>query len=150
MWCLFMSKVAWNAPSGRISGCDLLLFFCFSVCVCVTVTVTLYFPDSSSTSPSAPKESRRSSLESQKVGGEFAEFLKTLRKAPALEVSKQVRGFIERIQHNMDIPVDELSEMVQDFYQNLSDKMATQAVFKGKYMYALKELASQNKFGPVQ
>ena len=130
---------------------SVVVTFCLSsvlgVCVTVTVTVTLYFPDSSSTSPSAPKESRRSSLESQKVGGEFAEFLKTLRKAPALEVSKLVRGFIERIQHNMDIPVDELSEMVQDFYQNLSDKMATQAVFKGKcvyiyiYIYALKELA---------
>ena len=65
------------------------------------------------------------------MGGEFAEFLKTLRKAPALEVSKLVRGFIERIQHNVDIPVDELSEMVQDFYQHLGDRMATQAVFKG-------------------
>ncbi|KAK7088178.1 rab5 GDP/GTP exchange factor-like [Littorina saxatilis] len=85
----------------------------------------------SSSSPSAPKESRRSSLESQKVGGEFAEFLKTLRKPPALEVSKVVRAFVERIQHNVDIPVDELSEMVQDFYQNLGDKMATQTVFKG-------------------
>ncbi|XP_076453428.1 rab5 GDP/GTP exchange factor-like isoform X2 [Babylonia areolata] len=87
--------------------------------------------ESSSTSPSAPKESRRSSLESQKVGGEFAEFLRTLRKPPAMEVSKMVRGFIERVQHSIDMPIDELSEMVQDFYQNLSDRMATQAVFKG-------------------
>ena len=79
-----------------------------------------------------PKEPRRSSLESQKVGGEFADFLKTLRKPPALEVSKIVRGFIEKIQQNLDQPVEDLSELVQDFYQILGDKMATQAVFKGK------------------
>ena len=36
------------------------------------------------------KEARRTSLESQKVGGEFAEFLKTLSKLAALDVSKQV------------------------------------------------------------
>lgn len=85
--------------------------------------------DTTSTHSSSTKETRRSSLESQKVGGEFADFLKTLRKPPALEVSKLVRGFIERIQQNIDVPVDELSEMVQDFYQNLADRMASQAVF---------------------
>nr|KAG5690625.1 hypothetical protein BaRGS_018095 [Batillaria attramentaria] len=86
---------------------------------------------SASTPTSSTKETRRSSIESQKVGGEFADFLKTLRKPPALEVSKLVRGFIERIQQNIDSPVEDLSEMVQDFYQNLADKMASQAVFKG-------------------
>ncbi|KAL8597191.1 hypothetical protein ACOMHN_022238 [Nucella lapillus] len=86
---------------------------------------------SSTTSPSAPKESRRSSLESQKVGGEFAEFLRSLRKPPAMEVSKMVRGFVERVQQFIDMPIEEQSELVQDFYQNLSDKMASQAVFKG-------------------
>ena len=39
------------------------------------------------------KESRRTSIESQQVGGEFAEFLKTLNKNAALDVSKQVRIF---------------------------------------------------------
>ncbi len=38
------------------------------------------------------KESRRTSIESQQVGGEFAEFLKTLNKNAALDVSKQVRN----------------------------------------------------------
>lgn len=91
----------------------------------------LFFLSLADTSSPAAKESRRSSIESQKVGGEFADFLKTLKNAPALEVSKLVRGFIERMQQNIDAPVEELSEMVQDFYQSLIDKMSTQAVFKG-------------------
>ncbi|KAK3793130.1 hypothetical protein RRG08_030213 [Elysia crispata] len=75
---------------------------------------------------------RRISAESQKIGGEFAEFLKSMRKKPAaLEISKQVRGFIERIQQNPDYSIDDLSEMVQDFYGLLLDKLNTQTVFKG-------------------
>ena len=38
---------------------------------------------------------RRISAESQKIGGEFAEFLKSMRKKPAaLEISKQVTFFV--------------------------------------------------------
>ena len=93
--------------------------------------INIFSPETSS-SPSAAKETRRSSLESQKVSGDFADFLKSLKKTPAVAVSKLVRGFFERIQHNLGSPVDELSEMVQDFYQDLGDKMATQAVFQGE------------------
>ncbi|RUS77864.1 hypothetical protein EGW08_014377, partial [Elysia chlorotica] len=75
---------------------------------------------------------RRISAESQKIGGEFAEFLKSMRKKPAaLEISKQVRGFIERIQQNPDYSIEDLSEMVQDFYALLLEKLNTQTVFKG-------------------
>ncbi|XP_046578913.1 rab5 GDP/GTP exchange factor-like [Haliotis rubra] len=77
------------------------------------------------------KETRRSSIESQKVGGEFAEFLKTLRKPAALDISKQVRSFIERIQQSGEQPIDDLSETVQDFYQGLSDRLNSHTVFKG-------------------
>lgn len=74
---------------------------------------------------------RRISAESQKIGGEFAEFLKSMKKKPAaLEISKQVRGFIERVQHNPNYSIDDLSEMVQDFYGLLQDKLNTQSVFK--------------------
>ncbi len=47
---------------------------------------------------------RRSSIESQQVGGEFADFLKTLKKSAALDISKQVWGHnqkcITRQNHN--------------------------------------------------
>ena len=39
---------------------------------------------------SSKKETRRTSIESQQVGGEFAEFLKTLSKPSAIDISKQV------------------------------------------------------------
>ncbi|GFN99537.1 Rab5 GDP/GTP exchange factor-like [Plakobranchus ocellatus] len=75
---------------------------------------------------------RRISAESQKIGGEFADFLKSMKRKPAaLEISKQVRGFIERIQQNPDSSIDDLSEMVQDFYSSLLKKLYSQPVFKG-------------------
>jgi hypothetical protein len=81
------------------------------------------------------KESRRSnttSIESQQVGGDFADFLRTLRRPAALDISRQVRAFIEQIQVLGEIPVDEHSEMVQDFYQKISDRLQTNTVFKGE------------------
>uniref|UniRef100_A0A0B7ACE7 Rab5 GDP/GTP exchange factor n=1 Tax=Arion vulgaris TaxID=1028688 RepID=A0A0B7ACE7_9EUPU len=78
------------------------------------------------------KEPRPASAESQKIGGEFADFLKSMKRKPAaLEISKLVRGFIERVQHNNEMNIDDLSEMVQDFYGHLSDKLNAQPVFKG-------------------
>jgi len=74
---------------------------------------------------------RRTSLESQQVGGEFAEFLKTLRKATALDVSKQVRAFIERLQSTGEVVVDEHSEMVLDFYQAMIDRTHTHQLYRG-------------------
>ncbi|KAK0045596.1 rab5 GDP/GTP exchange factor isoform X2 [Biomphalaria pfeifferi] len=78
------------------------------------------------------KEPRRISAESQKIGTEFAEFLKSIKRKPAaLEISKLVRGFIERVQHNQEFSIEDLSEMVQDFYTSLNDKLNSQPVFKG-------------------
>lgn len=78
------------------------------------------------------KEPRRISAESQKIGGEFAEFLKSMKRKPAaVEISKLVRGFIERIQHNQELAIEDQSEMVQDFYTSLSDKLNCLPVFKG-------------------
>lgn len=37
------------------------------------------------------------------------------------------------MQSHLDSPVEELSYMVQDFYQNLADMMVNQAVFKGVF-----------------
>ncbi|XP_064620375.1 rab5 GDP/GTP exchange factor-like isoform X2 [Lineus longissimus] len=80
------------------------------------------------------KESHRTnttSLESQQVGGDFADFLRTLRRPAALDISRQVRAFIEQIQVLGEIPVDEHSEMVQDFYQKIGDRLHTNTLFKG-------------------
>ncbi|XP_074643074.1 rab5 GDP/GTP exchange factor-like [Tubulanus polymorphus] len=84
-----------------------------------------------SESGASRNHARRGSMESQQVGGDFADFLRTLRKPSALDVSKQVRSFIEKFQSVGEIPIDELSEMVQDFYQAMNDRLLSNAVFKG-------------------
>lgn len=75
------------------------------------------------------KEARRASLESQQVGGEFTEFLKTIKKPVALDVSKKVRSFNERVQTLTEYSIEELSEMVQDFYQSMSDRFHSNPLY---------------------
>ncbi|XP_064612539.1 rab5 GDP/GTP exchange factor-like [Liolophura sinensis] len=81
--------------------------------------------------PVRKEPTRRTSWESQQVSGDFAEFLKTLRKPAAIDVSKQVRGFIEKISQHGDWPIEDLSELVQDFYQSMAERMQTHSLFKG-------------------
>ena len=81
------------------------------------------------------REQRRASLESQQVGGEFAEFLKTLKKPAALDVSKQVKAFIEKVQAMGEALIDDISELVQDFYQNMSDRITTHTLYRGEKLH---------------
>jgi len=88
----------------------------------------------SSTQPSSRKEPvRRSSAESQQIGGEFAEFLKALnRNEVALDISKQVRMIIERLQSMGEVPIDEYSELVVSFYQAMTDRINSKPVYSGE------------------
>jgi len=87
----------------------------------------------SDTEPSAKKEPvRRSSAESQQIGGEFAEFLKSMNKSDiTLDVSKQVRLIIERLQSMGEAPIEEYSELVISFYQSMSDRVHTRPMYGG-------------------
>eukprot|EP00063_Salmo_salar_P077838 XP_014052673.1 PREDICTED: rab5 GDP/GTP exchange factor isoform X2 [Salmo salar] len=76
----------------------------------------------------SPSISRQSSIETDRVSRDFVEFLKTLQK-PGREVHKQSSAFIEIMANKKDLGADELSECVQDFYQNMSDRLMTN--FKG-------------------
>uniref|UniRef100_A0A673WGC9 RAB guanine nucleotide exchange factor (GEF) 1 n=1 Tax=Salmo trutta TaxID=8032 RepID=A0A673WGC9_SALTR len=100
-------------------------------------TVKKFFSPSSRTAPKkenqegktpSPSISRQSSIETDRVSRDFVDFLKTLHK-PGREVHKQSRAFIEIMANKKDLSADELSECVQDFYQNLSDRLMTH--FKG-------------------
>ena len=54
--------------------------------------------------PPVKKEARRTSLESQKVGANFAEFLKTIPKPAALDISKQVSlWFMNRVPKSHEV-----------------------------------------------
>ncbi|XP_073730472.1 rab5 GDP/GTP exchange factor isoform X2 [Misgurnus anguillicaudatus] len=76
----------------------------------------------------SPSISRQSSIETDRVSRDFMEFLKTLQK-PGREIHKQSRAFIESMGNKRDLGVEELSECVQDFYQNMSDRLMN--YFKG-------------------
>ncbi|XP_037327125.1 rab5 GDP/GTP exchange factor-like [Pungitius pungitius] len=80
----------------------------------------------SSPSPSS-SASRHSSVDSDHATREFIDFLKPLKSGR--EIFKQCRAFTESMVYKRDMAADELSECVQDFYQNLSDRLHTQ--FKG-------------------
>ncbi|XP_028840434.1 rab5 GDP/GTP exchange factor isoform X3 [Denticeps clupeoides] len=100
-------------------------------------TVKKFFSPSSRTTPKkeshesktpSPSISRQSSIETDRVSRDFVDFLKSLQKL-GREIHKQCRVFIESMASKKDLSADELSEYVQDFYQNMSDRLLTH--FKG-------------------
>ncbi|XP_010897260.2 RAB guanine nucleotide exchange factor (GEF) 1, like [Esox lucius] len=101
-------------------------------------TVTKFFTPSAKTPPkkdSVPGEgqstpspsSSRQPVETDRTTQEFINFLKTLK--PGREIFKQCRAFTESMAYKRDLSAEEQSEYVQDFYQNLSDRLHSH--FKG-------------------
>ncbi|XP_020358696.1 RAB guanine nucleotide exchange factor (GEF) 1, like isoform X2 [Oncorhynchus kisutch] len=97
-------------------------------------TVTKFFTPSARTPPkkdSVPGEAQstpspsvsRKPLETDRTTREFIDFLKTLK--PGREIFKQCQAFTESMACKRDLGADELSECVQDFYQNLSERLQT-------------------------
>uniref|UniRef100_A0A6Q2YAG7 RAB guanine nucleotide exchange factor (GEF) 1 n=2 Tax=Esox lucius TaxID=8010 RepID=A0A6Q2YAG7_ESOLU len=72
----------------------------------------------------SPSISRQSSIETDRASRDFVDFLKTMQK-PGREVHKHSRTFIESMANKKDLGADELSEYVQDFYQNMSERLMT-------------------------
>ncbi|KAL6467653.1 hypothetical protein MHYP_G00233300 [Metynnis hypsauchen] len=103
-------------------------------------TVKRFFTSSSKTSlvkdatipetQSAPTTSlsQQPVVESDQATRQFIDFLKTLQK-PGREIFKQCHAFCQHVLYKKDLGAEELSESVQDFYQNLSDRLNT--LYKG-------------------
>ena len=51
----------------------------------------------------------------------------------ALDVSKQVRVIIERLQSMGEVPIDEYSEVVVSFYQAMTDRIHSKPMYSGEY-----------------
>ncbi|KAF7658596.1 hypothetical protein LDENG_00010400 [Lucifuga dentata] len=82
------------------------------------------FDSQSSPSPSS-SSSRQPSVDTDHATREFIDFLKPLKSGR--EIFKQCRAFTESMVYKRDMGADELSECVQDFYQNLSERLQTQS-----------------------
>ncbi|XP_014896881.1 RAB guanine nucleotide exchange factor (GEF) 1, like [Poecilia latipinna] len=83
--------------------------------------------DAQSTPSSSSSASRQPIPHSDRATREFIDFLKSVKSGR--EIFKQCRAFTEDMVYKRDMGADELSEWVQDFYQNLSDRLQNQ--FKG-------------------
>lgn len=92
------------------------------------------------------REQRQVSFESQEVWNDFSDILKTLQKPLPHEVFKQVSSLIERTQKSSELSIDEVSEMVQDFYQSLGDKLQqllTHQGYTGEQVEQLMDVAEK-------
>ncbi|KAM7312575.1 rab5 GDP/GTP exchange factor isoform X1 [Ixodes scapularis] len=82
-------------------------------------------------SPST-RDVQLSSLESNPAAKELRDFLHGLKDSAASDVVKQIRAAVDRI-HKMsrDRTIDELSELVQDFYQNMQERFEKHTHYQG-------------------
>ncbi|XP_041456671.1 rab5 GDP/GTP exchange factor-like isoform X2 [Lytechinus variegatus] len=86
--------------------------------------------DGAAPAPHARLE-KQISMESQRAMGDFMEFLKILNRPAAQDLNKQCRAFVERLQRESNLSVEEQAELVQDFYHSMGDRMSTHSAFKG-------------------
>ncbi|XP_061755056.1 rab5 GDP/GTP exchange factor-like isoform X3 [Nerophis ophidion] len=84
-------------------------------------------PEVKTTSPSISRHARLD-LDSDQVSRDFVEFLRSLQR-PGREIHKQSRSFLVSMSGKKDLNAEELSECVQDFYQNMTDRLTIH--FKG-------------------
>ena len=81
------------------------------------------------------KSSRPVNLETQQIKAELTALLKHLKRSAAEDFVKFVQGLINKLYQSMDTPVDEVSELVQDFYHDLTERMAIHPLYKGDYSF---------------
>lgn len=76
------------------------------------------------------KSSRPMNLETQQIKSELTALLKHLKRSAAEDFVKFVQGLINKLYQSVDTPVDDVSELVQDFYHDLSERMAVHPLYK--------------------
>lgn len=55
-----------------------------------------------------------------------------MKRAAAEDFVKFVQGLINKLYQCVDTPVDEVSDLVQDFYHDLTERMAVHPLYKGE------------------
>ncbi|XP_068204495.1 rab5 GDP/GTP exchange factor [Palaemon carinicauda] len=78
------------------------------------------------------KPVRQLSFESQSVGQEFNDFLKTLNKDMQVGISKQINSFVEKMLQCVEFQsVDESGEQVHDFYTSMNEMVSEHTLYQG-------------------
>lgn len=99
-----------------------------------TKTVKSIFKKTALTKEPSPqhswKDHRSVSFESQEAGNELGEVLSTLRKPLAHDITKQVKCLLDRV-YKHELSTEEISELIQDFYQTMSDKLHSPLATQG-------------------
>lgn len=72
---------------------------------------------------------RQQSYESKQASHDFMEFIKAFNEPAAKDVMKQCRSFMEKLVANRDMTIEQQSELVQEFYQAMADRLMTHPVF---------------------
>lgn len=84
----------------------------------------------------APTETKKPEVKSTtksptNSAADFAEFLNTLKKPAAKDIVDQLQAFSKQVKEKPEMNVDNLSQLVQDFYQFMISRLETQSVYKG-------------------
>lgn len=77
-----------------------------------------------------PRKERQVNRETQQVKGELMEFLKRFKRHVAQDFVKVVQELVDKLYQNVDAPVDDLTDLVQEFYIKLGNRMDTNPQYK--------------------
>ena len=110
--------------------------WCFSLAADLIILSIL---SDSTPSQLAPKRTRPVNLETQAIKQELTALLKHLKRSAAEDFVKFVQALINKLYQCVDTPVEDVSELVQDFYHDLTERMAIHPLYKGNRLnYVMK------------
>lgn len=78
-----------------------------------------------------PTELKSSTKSPTSSGADFADFLNNLKKPAAKDIVEQLQAFNKQVKDKPEMNVDNLSQLVQDFYQFMINRLETHSVYKG-------------------
>ncbi|KAL4223253.1 Rab5 GDP/GTP exchange factor [Mactra antiquata] len=78
-----------------------------------------------------PRKGRHVNKEAQQVQGELVNFLKGFKKQTAKDFGEFVQDLVDKLYQNVDAPVDDLTDLVQEFYIKIGKRMDVNPLYKG-------------------
>uniref|UniRef100_F7BKM3 Rab5 GDP/GTP exchange factor n=1 Tax=Ciona intestinalis TaxID=7719 RepID=F7BKM3_CIOIN len=83
---------------------------------------------------SPPTRKRQQSFESKRASKDFVDFIVAFQEPAAKDVLKKCKEFMDKLVSNKENSIDEKSDMVQDFYQVMAERLMSHPNFKS-YTY---------------